>query len=494
MLQVPVPWPRRCALLGGVVLAIAALWSTTDMACIELSPNRVANECAGNGLYSVLHYAWTNRFDYEHFYLTTDPTDAYARVRTRIAAPGDRFHNDSPNPLDRTITSSRQRRDYNVVLVLEESFGSDFVGALGDQRGLTSCFDKLSQQGILFDNFYATGNRTARALEATLASLPPIPTESILKRDHNDRVYTLARVLADRGYQRVFVSGGRGSFDGVRAFTMTNGFEQFVELTDFASPTFTNAWGVCDEDTFGKAIEKFDELQADGRPFFALVLTVSNHPPFTFPPGRIELERTRRGEARGRLNGVKYADWALGGFFDQARSHAFYDNTVFVVMGDHGARVYGAELFPIKSYRVPVLMRLPGGEGAGTRCSTLASSLDIAPTIMGVLGGAYRSVFFGRDALHIDPASGYALMQHNHDLALLESDHRMTVLGCPKSVRSFRLDRSTMSLSPDAQADPERIADAVCFYQAADELYYAEHHFPAVVPEPVVNRLAETHR
>ncbi|MBI3461912.1 MAG: sulfatase-like hydrolase/transferase [Planctomycetes bacterium] len=481
LLQVSLPWPRRFALLAGSLSAIGGLWSTTDMRSIEVSSNRTANECAGNGLYNLMYYAWTSGFDYDHFYLTTDPSGAYARVRARIAPSGGQWHTDSPNPLDRTVSSPRPRRDHNVVLILEESLGSDFVGVLGDDQGLTPCFDRLTQQGILFDNWYATGNRTARALEATLASLPPIPTESILKRDHNDRVWTLPRVLAGRGYSRVFVSGGRGSFDGMRSFTMSNGFERFVERKDYPDPTFVNAWGACDEDIFHRAIEEFDELNRQGKPFFGLVLTVSNHPPYTFPDGRIELVRGPRGQVRGRLNGVKYSDWALGDFFDCARSHAFFDNTVFVVMGDHGARVYGAELFPIKSYRVPVLMILPGRERAATRCSTLASSLDVAPTVLGVLGGSYRSVFFGRDALNIDPASGYAVMQHNHDLALLESDSRLVVLGCPRTVRAYRMDRTTMSLTPDEQPDSERIADSISLYQAADQLYYDENYFPNVV-------------
>ncbi len=472
LLFVALPARRRYALLGGALALIAALGATTSMSSTQLSEDRVANECAGNGVYSFAYYAWTNRFDYEPFYITGDLHEGYERVAARILGPGEQRHGGSSNPLDRTIDTGSPRRDYNVVLILEESFGADFVGVLGDKRGLSPRLDALTREGILFDNFYATGNRTARALEATLTSLPPIPTESILKRDHSDRVYTLANVLADRGYQRLFVYGGRGLFDGMRSFTLANGFERFIEQSDYAHPTFTTAWGVCDDDIFDMAIDRLDAATLKGKPFFGVVLTVSNHQPFTYPDGRISEPSSQQ----KRTNAVKYADSALGRFFDLAKEHKFHKNTIYVVMGDHGARVYGAQMFPIKSYRIPVLMILPDGEGAGSRCSTLASSLDIAPTIMGRLGGKYRSVFYGRDALRIDPASAYALMQHNHSLGLLRADGIMTVLGCPKSVRTYRLNRSTFSLTPVDETDG--VADVVAFYQTANRLYYDERYFP----------------
>ncbi len=473
LLFVQLPAVRRYGFFGATLALIAALAATTTMTSTQLGDDRLANECAGNAVYSFGYYAWTNRFDYEPFYLTGNLTEGFDRVARRVVGPGEHRHTGSSNPLDRTIDTGRPRRDYNVVLILEESFGSDFVGVLGDKRGLSPRLDALSRKGILFDNFFATGNRTARAIEATLTSLPPIPTESILKRDHSDRVYTMANILAERGYQRMFVYGGRGLFDGMRSFTLANGFERFIEQSDYENPRFTNAWGVCDEDIFDKALYTFDMAALRDKPFFGVVLTVSNHQPFTYPDGRI----SEPSSAQRRVNAIKYADHALGRFFDMAKDHPFHANTIYIVMGDHGARVYGAQMFPIKSYRIPVLMILPHGEQAGTRCSTLASSLDIAPTIMGRLGGSYRSVFYGRNVLGIEPSSAYALMQHNHSLALLRADDTMTVLSCPKKVRSYRLDRATFGLKPvdDSKRD---VDDVIAFFQTANRLYYDEKYFP----------------
>ncbi len=476
MLDDQMPLRQRVGVFVGVWTLIVGLWLTSDMGSMNVTKNRPANECAGNGVYSFLYHAWTCQIDYDQSYLTIKPEIAAAEVRKRIFTAADEWHETSQNPFDRTVRQAEPRRDWNVVIVMEESLGSDFVGALGDDRGLTPCLDKLATQGLLFDNFYATGNRTARALEAVMTTLPPIPTESILKRDHSKHVYTLAHVLADRGYNRLFMTTGRGIFDGRRKFLTDNGFDRFIEQKDFVNPVFVNAWGASDEDLFNKALTELDGLHDEGKPFFACLLSVSNHRPFTYPDGRID----RPSSQQRRDNAVKYADWSIGMFFDKVGEHAWKKNTLFVVMGDHGARVFGSQLFPMKSYRVPVLMLGPDEVGKGARCSTLACSLDIAPTIMGLLGGDYRSTFFGRDVRHLPPEQGYALMQHNHDVALLTADQRLVVLDARRQAWVYTLDPKTFALKPERLPPKDRVQATAAFFQTAYRLYYDERLFPTL--------------
>lgn len=468
------PTVRWCA-PAVYAAALASLMITTRVEDSEATGNRVADQCALNGVYSFGYHAWTCRFDFDRLYVTMDPKLAHARIRERVGRQGDVFVPESDNPIDRTVASNVSRRDWNVVVILEESLGSDYVEAVGGKRGLTPNLSALCRDGLLFDNFYATGNRTARALEAVLTSLPPIPTESILKRDKSDRVYTLANVLEQRGYERLFMTGGRGTFDGVRAFMTANGFNRFCEQNDYVSPSFVNAWGVADEDLFRQSLVEMDRMAATGSPFFSVLLTVSNHRPFTYPDGRIDLPSSEQ----TRDHAVKYADWALGQFFEQARKKTWHANTLYVVMGDHGARVYGQQQFPMKSYRVPALMIFPDGRHAGERLQTLACSLDVAPTVMGALGGEYKSVFFGRDVRAIRPEEGYALMQHNHEVALLTADRHMTVLGSGRRVWEYRLDPVTFDLKT-AGGIPGRndTLDAIAFFQSAYELYYDEECYP----------------
>jgi phosphoglycerol transferase MdoB-like AlkP superfamily enzyme len=472
-LQTPSTSTVRCGFPAGALALSTLLWITTSASDADVTSNRVANECAANGLFSFVDHAWTCRFEFDRLYLTLERPDANARLRKRIALPGDRFDESAVNPLDRTVASAGARKDHNVVVILEESLGSDHVGAVGGAP-LTPCFDRLCREGVLFDNIYATGNRTARALEAVLTSLPPIPTESILKRDHSSHVYTLANVLAERGYERLFMTGGRGLFDGVRAFMTSNGFNHFREQGDFERPIFTNAWGVADEDLFQKALSEFDQLDAGKKPFFATLLTVSNHRPFTFPSDRVPPDAARG----GRESAVRYADWALGEFFREAKQKAWYQNTIFIVMGDHGARVYGKQLFPLRSYRVPVLMIRPNQEQAGQRCHTLGCSLDVAPTIMGRLGGDYASVFFGRDLATVEAKSGYAVMQHNHSVALLDSHNMLTVLDSGKRISLFEVDSTSYQLRP-ANIMTKANWDVAAIFQTAYALYYSEQCNPA---------------
>ncbi|MCC7424283.1 MAG: sulfatase-like hydrolase/transferase [Planctomycetaceae bacterium] len=471
-LQSPASPSILCAFPVGAIALAAVLWATTSASDADVTSNRVANECAANGVFSFVDHAWTCRFEFDRLYLTLEPEEANTRVRKRVELPGDQFVANAVNPLDRTVETKEPQQDHNVVVILEESLGSDHVGALGGSP-LTPCFDALCREGLLFDNFYATGNRTARALEAVLTSLPPIPTESILKRDHSSHVYTLANVLAERGYERLFMTGGRGLFDGVRTFMTSNGFNHFREQSDFDNPTFTNAWGVSDEDLFRGALRELDQLAGGKKPFFATLLTVSNHRPFTFPSDRVP-DETQTGS---RESAVRYADWGLGEFFREARQKPWYRNTIFVVMGDHGARVYGKQLFPLRSYRVPVLLIRPDQAQAGKRCHTLGCSIDIAPTIMGRLGGKYASVFFGRDLATVGPGSGYAVMQHNHSVALLDAQNMLTVLDSGKRISLFEVESASFQLRPlnvMTRAD----WDVAAVFQTAYSLYYSEQCHP----------------
>lgn len=488
-IDVPVSGRYRGGAFLGILAVIGGLAATTNMESRNRCGDRIAVECSGNGLFTFAYYAWTCRFDFDQHYFVVGEDEARERVRQQVIRPSDRRHDGSPNPVDRVVDTGEPRRDWNVVLILEESFGSDFVGSLGDSRGLTPEFDKLTRQGVLFDQFYATGNRTARALEAVLTSMPPIPTESILKREHSQRVFTLAHVLEERGYERLFMTAGRGLFDGVRSFMKANGFNQFREQSDYRDPIFVNAWGVSDEDLFREALRELDTLHTRRTPFLATLLTVSNHRPFTFPAGRIPSDK------QTHENAIRYADWALGQFFREAAAHDFFRNTLFVVMGDHGARVYGSQLFPIKSYRVPVLLIAPDGAEPGTRCHTLACSLDIAPTILGCLGGEYRSVFFGHDARRIPESAGRAIMQHNHDVALLDANNRLAMLGFNRAADLRQLDPTTFELRRTTGLDQESLKNTAALFQTAYRLYYSDHWFPDRASVPTMaNRVATSSR
>jgi phosphoglycerol transferase MdoB-like AlkP superfamily enzyme len=469
MWQQPFSPKSRLLHLAGAVALVLLLAPTLNLKGAHVSNDRTLNEIANNGAISFVAAAWTCNLDYGAFYKTLPKAEAYERTRRLLAEPGTHFLEPGESIL-RQVEGDPKRPRLNVVLILEESLGSEFWGCLGRKNTLTPEMDKLAaEEGILFTNLYASGNRTVRGFEGALSSFPPLPGESIVKRDRSDNVETIARVLRRDGYATVFLYGGRGLFDGMRSFAVRNGYDRFVEQKHFKNPTFSTIWGVCDEDLMLRAVEEFRELSKTGKPFLGTVLSVSNHKPFTYPKGRIPEDPDKR----RREHAVKYSDYSLGVFFNAARKEAFWTNTIFAVVADHGARVYGKQSIPIHSYEIPLVIAGPAVVTEPRNVGELGGSLDVPTTILGLLGRPYESLFFGRDLLRTPRGEGRALLNHNRDIGLLAKD-RLVVLGLKQAVEFYQGDpkRVDMSLlTQPNEPDRELEKDAIAIFQVADDLY-----------------------
>lgn len=456
-------------ILAAVFLGIG-LTGTVSLNETRFSRERVFNELASNGTVSVATAAWSRNLDYTAFYPTVPAEEAHRRVRKLLAEENATFAPET-RPVERRIAGDAIRSKMNLVVMLEESLGSEFWGSLGRLGpSLTPEMDRLAlTEGMLFDNLYATGNRTVRGFEGVLSSFPPLPGDSIVKRDRSENVETIARVLKRDGYETLFLYGGRGVFDGMRSYSVRNGYDRFVEQKDFSTPVFTTIWGVSNEDLYQRTVEELRALHNSGKPFFATALSVSNHKPFTYPPGRISEDPG----ARSRENAVKYTDWALGKFFEAVKKEPFWTNTLFVVIADHGARVYGSQTIPIRSYEIPMVLLGPSFVKGPSRLSTLGCQLDVAPTLLGLLGRPYSSMFFGRNLLHEVPGNRLVLLNHNRAIGAYR-DHRLAVLSLNKKVEFFRGDPKLGQMirvdQPEA-ADDELGQDAITLFQVADELY-----------------------
>ncbi|MDX9709229.1 MAG: sulfatase-like hydrolase/transferase [Trichloromonas sp.] len=351
-------WPRFAGGLGDLrfrergqafvahllLVAVAAAGFSTDT--LALSANRVSNELGANGIGSLFKAFLTNDLDYTRNYRTIEDGQAFALARDHLLAAGGAPAGADPRDLNRSFAANPAGLGkMNVVVIVEESLGAGFVGAYGDQRRLTPNFDRLAKSGLLFDNAFAAGTRTVRGLEAIATSLPPIPSESIIKRPGSEGIANWGRVMSASGYRASFLYGGYGYFDNMNHFFAGNGFA-VSDRSGIVDPAFANIWGVCDEDLFRHALTYFDREHQRGQPFFSIVMTASNHKPFTFPAGIAGIPP----EGGGRAAGVRYADHALGRLFAEAPSHAWYANTLFVVVADHDARVYGRAQIPVEHY------------------------------------------------------------------------------------------------------------------------------------------------
>ncbi|HYG25243.1 MAG TPA: LTA synthase family protein [Verrucomicrobiae bacterium] len=471
MWQNSIPSRSRFLRLAGATGVVVVLLFTISLQGTQFSQDRTINEVANNGSLSFVHAAWTRNLEYAAHYRTLPHDEAYARVRKLLASPEAEFVG-GPESIRRKISGDPTRPKLNVVLILEEALGSEFFGALGRKDTLTPEMDKLmTEEGLLFSNIYASGNRTVRGFEGVFSSFPPLPGDSIVKRDRSENVESIARVLKRDGYNTLFLYGGRGLFDGMRAYAVNNGWDRFIEQKDFKDPVFTTIWGVSDEDLFARSIEEFRKLNETGQPFLGTVLTVSNHKPYTYPRGRIDEDPEVPKRSRKKV--VKYTDWCLGKFFRDAKKEAFWTNTLFVVVADHGARVYGAQEVPIFSYEIPFVIFGPAVVKEPQRVGTLGNSLDVAPTLLGLLGRPYETMFFGRDLLNDPPEAARALLNHNRSIGMY-ADARMVILGLQKAAYFYEGDPKLVELQPVPGTTPEYAElekNATALYQVADELY-----------------------
>jgi phosphoglycerol transferase MdoB-like AlkP superfamily enzyme len=266
----------------------------------------------------------------------------------------------------------------------------------GNQEGITPELDRLVQDSLVFDQFYATGTRTVRGMEALTLSLPPTPGRSLVKRPDNEHLFSLGSIFRSKGYDTAFIYGGFGYFDNMNYFFSNNGY-RVVDRTLVADEdiTFANVWGACDEDLFDWTLQEADHAHADGQPFFHFVMTTSNHRPYTYPEGRIDLPS----KESGRAGGVKYTDFAIAKFLRDAATRPWFKNTIFVIVADHCASSAGRTALPVSNYHIPLLVYAPGGQVKPGVVEEITSQVDYAPTLLGILNWSYPSRFFGRDAL-----------------------------------------------------------------------------------------------
>lgn len=459
--------------LGGIAIWFAATVVLLIGALrlpLQSSPERLVNELSTNGLTSGAIALWTRDLKFCDFYPSLPEDEAYARTRRLLDTPGAVWDKD-PRSIQRRIPGNPTLPRKNLIVLLEESFGSEFWGALNSRKGtpqtLTPRLDGLVDEGVLFTNLFADGNRTIRGIEGVIASYPPVPGDSIVAKTLTNGCETLGSVLGRDGYSTRFIYPGRGIFDGLGRFSLNNGFQSFIEQRDFQNPVFTNVWGHCNEDLYDRVIAEARQDHAAGHPFFITALSVSNHQPFTYPEGRISEPPYRK----SRLHAVKYVDFAIGRFFDKVKQEPYWSNTIVVVIADHGARVYGSETLPIRSYQIPFLVI--GASGlTPARKDVLGCQLDVAPTLLGLIGRPYDSLFFGRDLLQEGiPEPRRAVLHHNRSVGIYR-DERLVALSLNRLVELF-VGKPTEKLqrAPLDDVAEEISKDAQALIQVADDVY-----------------------
>ncbi|WP_342268214.1 LTA synthase family protein [Candidatus Tisiphia endosymbiont of Empis tessellata] len=426
---------------------------------IAFNSNKYAIELAKNGPYEFFSAYFNNSLDYNKFYPVIDKNQALNIVRSNLSKDQQIYSNTTT--IERNIrTSSFNSNKYNIVFITVESLSSEFMGKFGNQQNITPNLDKLAEQSIFFTNLYAVGTRTVRGLEAITLSVPPTPGSSIIRRPDNQSLFNIATIFKNQGYAINFLFGGYSYFDNLQNYFHGNGYN-IVDQGNLKSNeiSFSNIWGVADEDILIRSLELADQNYKEGKAFFSLIMTVSNHRPYTFPEGRIDLP-----SGGGRSAAVKYTDYAIGKFLELAKTHPWFDNTIFVITADHCASSAGKTDLPVNKYHIPLLIYAPNILKPQI-VDNLASQIDIAPTILGLLNFSYNSKFFGQDILNM-PANRAFIS--TYQLLGFMKDNHLVILRPQEQAKTYKLIAEDKI---EVENIPSLVEEAISFYQVASDLY-----------------------
>jgi phosphoglycerol transferase MdoB-like AlkP superfamily enzyme len=422
--------------------------------------NVYVTELENNGGFSFIEAFRSSTLDFSKFYPMM-PREQCAQELSKLNG------GDADNM--QIITDSVPAVKKNIVLITVESLSGSFLKAYGNNGELTPFIDSLMTRSLVLDNLYATGNRTVRGLEALTLCIPPGAGESIIKKPDNANLFSTGSVLKRMGYSVQFMYGGEAYFDNMAEFYGSNGYQLFDESNLSKDEiTFSNIWGVCDEDLFKLAIKTFDKNATSGKPFFTHIMTVSNHRPYTFPEGKITL---KSGDLKSREGAVKYTDFAIGQFLKNAATKPWFKNTIFIIVADHCASSAGDISIPIENYHIPAIIYAPGYVRP-QHVSEVCSQIDIMPTVFSLLHFSYKSYFYGKNVLssNFHPRAFMATYQ---DLGYLDND-TLTVLSPTRRVNQFSVKPEkgfTFKETPITQPGKKQVLKAEVYYQSAN-LYF----------------------
>ena len=457
----PTLWTRLFLLLPLlVVLGYAARGSVghrpLSVSNAALSADATVNDLALNSTYSVAYAVrqmWHER-DSLRGYGNLPADEVLRRVRTAMQLPASAFTDPGHSTSHVLFPTAKRASKPNLVILLQESLGAQSFASLGGQP-VAQKLEQWRDRSLWFDQLYATGTRSARGIEAVVSGFLPTRTSSVIKLEGaQQNFFTLARALREQGYRTEFIYGGDASFDNMRRFFLNNGFDRVIDQADLEpTASFTTTWGVSDEDLYARVHREVSDHYRDGKPFFTLVFSTSNHPPYDYPDGRIKLFEQPKQSPR---NAARYADFAVGSYLDEAAGSAYWKNTIFTVVADHEKSTTGPQLVPVFSFHIPAF--ITGGPVQPRIVTRLASQIDLLPTTLSLMGLTATLPATGIDQSRTDlEGPGQAVMQFNDNVAYRVGE-RVAILVPHQPVQQFKVAGASLVAVP---TDPDFARDAL---------------------------------
>ncbi|MES2476785.1 MAG: sulfatase-like hydrolase/transferase [Verrucomicrobiota bacterium] len=473
-------WKERVlSLITGLALPTLAVLFVSQSALPSFA-NQYHGELAKNGCWSFFAAFKQMELNYDQWYPKLPQDEALADAKKLLVTDNETSTTQAHDDLRRTIHGRGAEHRWNVITICMESFSGQYMTYAGGKKNLTPNLDRLANESVFFDNLYATGTRTVRGMEAITLNLPPTPGQSIIYRPEGTHLATTFGPFVERGYDCAFFYGGDGRFDYMNRYFSTSGCRIMdVNAWQKSDTTFKTSWGACDEDLFNKTISEADRDFSSGKPFHYFCMTTSNHRPYDFPDGRIDLK-----SHTGRAAAVQYADWAVGKLIADASKKSWFKETLFVFCSDHCASSAGKVDLDVTKFHIPAMIYNPGLVPA-EKVSRLCSQIDVMPTVFGLLNWNYDTLSYGHDQLapSANTLTGRAFISNYQKIALLEKDS-LVILKPKRESSLYSCDTATGNLIPMRNENSVLVHDATSFYQSASWLFSSGR-----LKEPLANHL-----
>ncbi len=375
----------------------------------------------------------------------------------------------------------------NVVFIMLESFAGYKVGAFGNQLNPTPHFDAIAQKSLLFTNFFIPRDPTARSLFTTMFGIPDVNTPHSASRNPIIvRQYTILNAL--KGYNKMYFLGGSANWGNIRAVLSYNiAGLQIYEEGDYLYPP-DDVWGISDLHLFEEANRILGEQD---KPFFALIHTSGNHRPYTIPKDKRDFKEVHvdeKGlqengfESLKAYNGIRFMDYSIGHFFRLASKEDYFKRTIFCLFADHGVvatRHIAWDRLLLTNHHIPFVIYAPGYFSKGRTVDFTASSVDILPTVLGLIGVPYVNKTLGRDLLVERPKNEHFAFVTSYYNGVLDDEFYLLIdaKGVSRLYR-YRSDSPTEDVKaryPERAAEMERLCKAI--YETSKYLLY--HNPPA---------------
>ena len=428
--------------------------ATANPSLAAFSNNFISNQIALNASYSLTHAFYrtqTASMLASELYGDMPADEVITRVKKYMNVNERDFL--SKNSTYHAVKSSHNNETpKNLVIIIIEGLSAKYVGHLNGGH-LTPNLDAISKESIVFSNLHAIGTRTDRGVQAMTSGFPATSgSSSILRMDgaQND-FFTISNLLKPLGYNTSFIYGGEKHFDNMASFFLGNGVDTVIGQSDYENPSFQATWGVSDEDTLAKTLEVINK-QSNAL-FVSITLTLSNHKPHDFPQGKIELATNNINSVE---NTVKYTDYALGEFFKKIKGEPYYSDTIFLITADHPYKHSSTQPVPVDEFRIPGLLFNSGLPAK--KIDTLASQLDLLPTVIPLLGHDLRHPMIGKNLLARIPKSKLANIMIFQDIFVFRTNNTAVLYPPEKKPLTYKLIQDEWIESP---VDEEVIKDGL---------------------------------